>query len=266
MGHRLFYVLGGIAALWLTAIIGSLLMTGLSHVNWTFLTAFPQESGAGGIMPELVNSLVMVGLAMLVSGPLALGAAIYRREYIQSPRWGRWWDRYRQVFLSVPSVVVGLFIYQVAIDWWRWPVSVMTGTLALIWINWPWAVTVADEAIRQVADSYRDASLALGANRVQMLRTVVLPVAMPNLIQAAGMAAARLLGESAALIMTAGVNVSPHFSLWGPGETLAVHLWYIRSEGLMPNRDALAAATGIVLLGLIGVLLWSSRRIARWFE
>lgn len=263
--HRLAWVLLALSAASFVGVLGSVLLRGFPDLTWPFLSSWPNEAtGGGGILPELINTVVMVGMALLVTAPIGLAVAIYQREYRLKPQPAL--QHLSATWLAAPTIVVALVVYRVAVGWFHWPVSILTGTLALAAINLPFMVSVAQAAIDGVPDSYRQASLALGASRFETVMRVVLPAAASPLIEGLGMAAARLAGESAALIVTAGVNVSRHVGLFSPGETLAVHIWYIRTEGGTLGRDTASAATGVVLLILVTVLLWMSRRLARWFE
>ncbi len=264
-GRRLYGLSAVLAALGLAGfalVLGSLLKSGLPILTWHFLTS----SGPGGIGPEILNTAVLCAIALVVTVPLGLMVAVYQGEYLRRrSRRVRELDHLRATLMSAPTIVVALVIYRVAVGWWHWPVSLMTGALALAVINWPFMVAVSRSALASVPDSYREASLALGASRFETVIKVVIPAALGNLIEGIGMSLARLAGESAALIVTAGVNVSQHWSLWGPGETLAVHIWYIRTEGLVSGRDAEAAATGLTLMIGISVVLWLASRAARLF-
>ncbi|PSR22308.1 MAG: phosphate ABC transporter permease [Sulfobacillus acidophilus] len=264
--HLVALVLTGVAAALFALIIVSLVRQGLPSLTWRFLVGSPNErAGDNGIAPELMNTAFLIGVTWLVTAPLGLLVAIFLREYGFRRRSAvvRPLNHLRATLLSAPTVVVALVVYRVAVGWWHWPVSLATGCLTLAVINWPFMVTVAEQALASVPQSYREASLGLGATRFATAVRVVIPAALSPLIEGWGLAVARLAGESAALVITAGVNVSRHFSLWGPGETLAVHIWYIRTEGVSVNRDAEAAATGVILLLLIAAVVWSSARVAR---
>ncbi len=256
--------LGLVAALLFLAIVGNLLREGLFGLTWHFLVGYPNQLGGGGIGPELLNTIVMVGATLIVTAPLGLLVAVFQREY--RPGWGRPLpaiNRLQATLLSAPTIVVALVVYRVAVGWWHWPVSILTGCVALAVINWPFMILVADQALASVPDRYRLASRALGATRFETAWKVSIPASLHVLVEGWGLGFARLAGESAALIVTAGVNVSRHWSFWGPGETLAVHIWYVRTEGLALNRDAEAAATGIALMLLITAVIWLSERLAR---
>ncbi len=259
MVHYLAMVLAGVAVLAFAAILLSLVREGMPAITWRFL-ASTSDGESGGIGMEIVNTAVMTGIALLVTAPLGLLVAIFQKDYAH--RESREIGRMHATLLSAPTIVIALVIYRVAVGWWHWPVSVLTGCLVLSVINWPFMAALTSQAIAGVPDSYREASMALGASKFETMTRVVLPAAMGRLIDGWGLAFARLAGESAALIVTAGVNVSHNWSFLGPGETLAVHIWYIRTEGVAVNRDAQAAATGIVLMAFITVVIWLAGRVA----
>jgi phosphate transport system permease protein len=264
--HAVALVMAVVTAALFGLIMVSLVRQGLPSLTWQFVTGAPNErTGGGGIGPELVNTAFLVGVTWAITAPLGVLAAIFMREYgfRRKPKVVRPLDHLRTTLLSAPTIVVALVVYRVAVGWWHWPVSLLTGCLTLAVINWPFMLTVAEQALASIPQSYREASLGLGATRFETAVRVVIPAALGPLIEGWGLAVARLAGESAALVVTAGVNVSRHFSLWGPGETLAVHIWYIRTEGVAANRDAQAAATGIILMLLITALVWFSARLAR---
>lgn len=264
--HGISLLLAAMIGVVFLFIVASLVKDGLSSITWRFLVSAPDNTaGAGGIGPELFNTVLMVGITLVVTIPLGLMTAIFQQEYRGSRRRKRSIEviRLRATLLSVPTIVVALIVYRIAVGWWHWPVSVLTGCLALVVINWPFLAAVSAGALASVPDSYREASLALGASRFETTMRVVLPASLGMLIDGWGLSFARLAGETAALIVTAGVNVSRHWSLLGPGETLAVHMWYIRTEGVSANRDGQAAATGVVLMVLITVVVWIAGRVAR---
>ncbi len=266
LAHHVLAVIGMGAILALLSVVIPLAIEGLPRLSMEFLFKSPQELGRGGIGPEIFNTLVMVGLSQGISLPLAIMVAIYRVEYAHAPHLAQWFDRALHVVLSLPTVVIGLIVVDYAVIRWHWPVSVETGILAFSLINWPYALSLAIEAFQHIPDEWREASRALGASRWQTITRLILPVIWPDIIELTGLATARLMGETAALIYTAGINVSGRFAFSAPGETVAVHLWYIRTEGLMPNADQEAAATGLVLLLLVIAVLWVSQKFAEWVK
>ena len=247
-------------------IIGDLVWKSLGLWSWHFLWSPPSEMGRGGIGPELLNTLIMVGVASVISLPIGLAAAVFRVEYGGSPGFLKIFDRVRFTWMSLPTIVIGLLVYQWVVVGLGWPLSIRSGIVALVVMNWPFVVNIGVDALAGVPDASREGSLALGATRSQTLHRIVFPSALPALVAGLGMSTARLLGESAALIFTAGLNVAVHWSWSMPGETLAVHLWYLRTESLAPLANAEAAATGVVLLVLVALVLYLTQKIAHWLR
>ncbi|PSR28518.1 MAG: phosphate ABC transporter permease [Sulfobacillus thermosulfidooxidans] len=264
--HTLLTIMGAMAIGFLLLVIIPLIVQGAPRLTPKFLFLRPQELGGGGIAPEVINTLAMVGISQGISLPLALLIAIYRVEYDHYSPLIRWFDQGLQILLSLPTIVIGLIVVDVAIVHWHWPVSVQSGIVALTLINWPFAISVLITVLRRIPGSWREGSWALGASRWQTIWYLILPVALADMIEQVGLAVARLMGETAALIYTAGLNVGNHFALSAPGETLAVHLWYVRTEGLMPDAGQEAAATGVVLLVVVFVVLWASQKLAQWVK
>jgi phosphate transport system permease protein len=261
------WVLALLAAALLVWVVGGLVLTGWSALSWHFLTALPRHGEAGGgVGPVLVNTVYMVGAALCLSVPVGLGAAVLRVEYVAGS-WGRRLEAVANLLASLPSVVVGLGLFSLLVATWHWPFSRLTGIVALTVLNIPWVAASAIAMLRDVPDRLREASLALGATRLQTLTRVILPAILPGLVSGLGVGGARLLGESAALLYTGGVNAaySAGWNPWAPGATLAVHLFYVRTEGLMPDANRVAAATGIVLLALLALLLAAGHGAARAF-
>lgn len=247
--YVLAWVLSGIALAILGSIVVDLVTVGIRYLGGT---AFRMR----WLGMPLLNTLYMVGVAECITIPLAMAAAIARVEYHHvAPRAWLVFDRLTRTFLSIPSIVLGLLVFQFVIGQLGWPISRASGIIALVLFNWPFLIIVFQAALGIPPENLREASFALGATAVQTLGRVVLPMAWSDLIMGLGMSIARLMGESAALIFTAGLNASRQASLFAPGETLAVHLWYIRTEVATVHVDGQAAATGVVLLGAVLVVL-----------
>jgi phosphate transport system permease protein len=266
--RRLYHLATGMTVLALVLLCWvwmSLARDSLSHWHWWLLWRRPRELRAGGgIGPELVNTLSMVLLAEVFSIPLALGLAIWLHEFAPRAAWLSLVERILLGFQGIPTVIVGLLVFQVMIGWLAWPLSVGTGTIALSVFNLAQGVVMGRHAIEGVPEALREGSLALGATPMQTVWRMVLPASLGSLVDQLGLSWARLSGEAALLIFTAGVNVGPHWGWFEPGETLAVHLWYVRTEGLMPDRVSIAAGTGLVLVlltaaAIIVAKVWANR-------
>ena len=205
----------------------------------------------GGVGSQLFNSFYMLFLSMAISIPIALGAGIYLAEYARENKLTKCIRLSVESLATVPSIVLGLFGMIVFVNMMNMGFSILGGSLTLVLLNLPMLVRVTEKSIRTVPRSYEEASLALGATKLQTIFKVVLPSAMPGIITGITLTAGRALGETAILIFTAGTTVSRHMfdtDVMAGGETLAVHLWYLMSTGLVPDREAIANGIGALLI------------------
>lgn len=229
-----------------------ILSAGLPHLSWDFITGLPENiMPGGGVGPMLFNSFYILFLSLVFSLPVGFGAGIYLAVYAKKNRLTEFIRISVEALASVPSIVFGLFGFLLFVQFFNLKISVLSGSLALALLNLPVLVRVTEGAFRTVPHSYWEASLALGSTRWQAIRKVLFPAALPSLITGITLVAGRALGESAILIYTAGLSVSRNFPELNPfamGETLAVHLWYVQSEALVPDAKQIAAGSAALLL------------------
>lgn len=259
----------GLVGLVVLSLLIYILALGIPHISWHFLTSEAESFAAGGgIRDQLFNSLYLVVLTLIVSVPLALWAAIYLNEYAPDNRATRLLRLAIEVLSSLPSVVVGLFGYLVFVLKFGMDFSLLAGALALTILNLPILNRSCEDALRQVSYLQRQAGLGLGMSKWQVTIKIVLPAALPGIITGAILSAGRIFGEAAALIYTAGQS-APLISYtdWNPfsptsflnpmrpAETLAVHIWKVNSEGLVP--DARAVSNGSAAVLIITILLFN---------
>lgn len=235
----------------------------------SFLTGKSEQfKEGGGIGPELFNSFYLLVLTMIISIPLSLGAAIYLVEYAPGNRVTHIIKTVIEVLSSLPSIVVGLFGFLLFVIYFGWGFSIISGAFALTIFNIPLLVRVIQQALESVPTTQRDAGLALGLTRWETTIRILLPTAMPAIITGIILSAGRVFGEAAALIYTAGQSApmldftcldfsSPTcpWNIFRPAETLAVHIWKINSEGVVPDLAAISNGTAAVLM--ICVLLFN---------
>lgn len=236
----------------LAAFLGYMLYKGLPVLSFNFIFGMPSDTKAGGgVGPQLFNTLYILFLSMAFSVFIAIGAAIYLSEYAKDTATTRFIRLSTESLATVPSIVLGLFGMIVFVDFLGMGFSILGGALSLSLLNLPLLVRVTEEALHTVPQTYREASLALGATKWQTIRKVVLPEAMGGIITGIMLASGRAIGESAILIFTAGTTVSRHladFDVFAGGETLAVHLWYVMGIGLVPDRIEIANGIGALLI------------------
>ena len=261
--------LAGLVGVVILSLLLYILAMGLPHISWHFLTSSAESfTAGGGIRDQLFNSFYLVILTLVVSIPLSLCAAIYLSEYAPDNWWTRTLRFAIEVLSSLPSVVVGLFGYLVFVLQFGLDFSLLAGALALTILNLPILTRSCEDALQQVPYLQRQAGLGLGMSKWRVTTKIVVPAALPGIITGAILSAGRIFGEAAALIYTAGQS-SPaiNYGDWNPfsptsflnpmrpAETLAVHIWKVNSEGLVP--DARAVSNGAAAVLIIAILLFN---------
>ncbi|MBC1500406.1 phosphate ABC transporter permease PstA [Listeria weihenstephanensis] len=264
-----FYLIAILIVVILAGLLGYILVQGVPHLSWHFLTSPPESFKAGGgIGPEIWNSFYMLFITMLLSVPIALGAGIYMAEYARK-NWITDFIRTTiEVLSSLPSIVVGLFGFLIFVLQMGWSFSVISGALTLTIFNLPLLIRVIEEALNAIPSAQREAGLALGLSRWETITRVLVPAALPAIVTGVILAAGRVFGEAAALIYTAGqstptlnfgdwnpMNPTSPLNIFRPAETLAVHIWKINGEGIMPDAAAVSAGASAVLI--LSVLLFN---------
>lgn len=257
-------VTGGAAAsvmLAALALLGYLLVRGLPSINWTFLTQSPRN---GGIFPAIVGTFWLVVGTAVFALPIGIAAGIYLSEY--APR-GR---RTRLIRLSianmagVPSIVYGLFGLAMFVMLFGFGVSILSGSLTLACLTLPVIITTTEEALRQVPQDLRQASLALGATRWRTIRKVVLPAAMPGIVTGAILGLSRAAGETAPVLFTA-VYLSAPLPMSPLDKTMALpyHIYIMATQPNKPQPgivwgSALVLVAGVTIVN-VAAALWRSR-------
>ena len=205
LATAIIYILVGIVVLILAGILGNILITGIPHLSWHFLTSEASSYQAGGgVRDQLFNSLYLLILTTLISLPIALGAAIYLAEYARDNWITNLIRTTIQILSSLPSIVVGLFGYLLFVVQFGFGFSIISGALALTFFNLPILTSNIEEAIKGVPQDQREAGLALGLSNWKTIRGIVLPAALPGILTGIILSAGRIFGEAAALIYTAG--------------------------------------------------------------
>ena len=204
------------------------------------------------MMPAIINTITMVLMTLLIAVPFGIGSAIYLTEYAKRGNKVVPVIRMTTETLSgIPSIVYGLFGYMAFVHWLDWGYSLMAGIITLAIMILPLIMRTTEEALLAVPDSYREGSYGLGAGRLRTIFRVVLPSAMPGILSGVILGVGRIVGETAALIYTAGSVTGVPDSLMSSGRTLAVHMYALLSEGLYTNE---AYATAVVLLVLVFII------------
>ena len=258
----------------LVGLFSFILINGLKHVSLHFLTT-PSSNvmAGGGIRDQLFNSFYVLIITMLITIPLGLGGGIYMAEYAKPGKVTNTIRSCIEVLASLPSIVIGMFGLLMFVNLTGWGYTILGGALALTVFNLPVLVRVSEDAIRAVPRDLKEASLALGVTHWHTIKTVILPSAFPSILTGAILAAGRVFGEAAALLFTAGLSTprldytnwnpfsdqSP-LNIFRPAETLAVHIWSVNTQGLIPDVEEVSNGSAAVLV--LSVLLCNL--LARW--
>ncbi|MGN1119658.1 MAG: phosphate ABC transporter permease PstA, partial [Oscillospiraceae bacterium] len=249
-----------LAAAILLFIVGYIIVNGIPNLTaeqfeWKY------SSKNVSMMPAIVNTVLFVLFTLLLAVPVGVCAAVYLVEY--SKRGSKLVKVIRittETLSGIPSIVYGLFGFLMFVIGFNWRYSMLAGVITLAIMVLPLIIRTTEEALLAVPDSYREGSFGLGAGKSRTVFKVVLPTAVPGIMSGIVLAIGRIVGESAALILTAGTNPAVPKTPFGSARTLAVHMYALFSEGLYTEQ---AYATAFVLLVLTLIINLVSDSIER---
>ncbi len=246
-------VLINVAAL--AVVCGFVLYKGLPALSWNFLIESPRNSMTeGGILPCIVGTIILSYGAMLIALPWGTATAVYLREYARPGRMVSLIRLAVNSLAGVPSVVFGLFGLSLFVTVMGMGVGIPAGVLTLAALILPLVIGTAEEALRSVPDTYRQASLGLGASKWQTISRVVLPAATPGILTGAILGVGRAAGETAAIMFTAAVFFTPSLpqSIWDSVMALPYHLYVLATAGTeIEKTRPIQYATALVLILLV---------------
>lgn len=257
---------GAITVLILLIVIGYVLVQGLPELSIEFLTTAPAGglSGEGGISTVIVSTLYLVAVTIVILVPVGLGAAIYLAEYAPDNRLTRLIRYGVETLAGVPSIIFGLFGFALFVTVLHFNFSILSGALTLVCLLLPTMIRTSEEAIKSVPYAHREAALALGATRWQMISRVVVPAAVPGIVTAVILCIGRAIEETACLYVTLGGSSAMPTSILSGGRTLSLHVFYLAMETRAFDK---AMATGAVLIITIivinGITNWLSYRFQK---
>ncbi len=246
----------------LVFLVGYILINGIPNLKPS-LFALEYNSDNVSMVPAMINTVVMVLIALLFSVPFGVGAAIYLVEYAKKGNKIVGLIRLTaETLTGIPSIIYGLFgmlFFNIALGWGY---SMLAGAATLAIMVLPTVMRTTEEALLCVPDSFREGSFGLGAGKLRTIFCIVLPAAIPGILSGVILAIGRIVGETAALIYTAG-TVAGMAGLMDSGRTLAIHMYVLSNEGLHKNE---ANATAVVLLIIVLLINALSSFLAKKFE
>ena len=249
-----------ITVLVLLSVVGYILIKGIPNLDAS-LFEWEYTTDNASMMPAIVNTLSVTAIALLIAVPFGVFSAIYLVEYAK--RGSRLVELIRlttETLSGIPSIVYGLFGYLMFVVALQWSYSLLAGTLTLAIMILPLIMRTTEEALKSVPDSYREGSFGLGAGKLRTVLKIVLPSAVPGILSGVILGVGRIVGETAALIYTAGTMTGVASSLFSSGRTLSVHMYALLSEGLYTEQ---AYATAVVLLIVVIIINAISGFIAK---
>lgn len=242
-------------------LLGYILWKGIPHLKLS-LFSFRYTSENVSMLPAIINTVLMTAMALVIAVPFGVFSAVYLAEYANKKN--KFVEIIRlttETLAGIPSIVYGLFGMLFFVTTLKWGYSLIAGALTLSIMVLSSIMRTTEEALRAVPDNYREGSFGLGAGKLRTVFCIVLPSAMPGILSGIILAIGRIVGETAALIYTAGTVAQVPSSIFGSGRTLAVHMYNLSSEGLHIN-EAYGTAVVLVIL-VIGINSLSSTAAKR---
>lgn len=260
------YIATGLTAALVIFIVAYVFIKGIPNVSWELISTKPSYiSGNIGILPDILNTLYVVFMTLLIVLPLGVGAAIYLTEYAKNKRIVAVIEYAAETLSGIPSIIYGLVGMLFFCQFLGFKTSIAAGSMTLAIMNLPTIMRTTQESLKTVPQSYRDGAFGLGAGKWRVIRTVVLPGCVDGVITGCILSIGRILGESAALLFTAGFAHALNGiaeGLSSPGATLTVALYvYAKEEGEFGIAFAIAA----ILMVLTMLINLSAALVSRYF-
>jgi phosphate transport system permease protein len=232
----------------LLGLIGYILYRGIPHISWELVSTKPSLlHGTVGILPNILNTLYMIIITLIIVLPLGVGAAIYLNEYAPNKKLVRVIELATETLAGIPSIIYGLAGMLLFVQFFSLGTSLMAGSLTLAIMTLPTIIRTTQESLKTVPKAYREGALGLGAGKWYMIRTVVIPCVIDGIVTGCILSVGRVVGESAALLFTAGManellSLSEAVQAGNAGSTLTVAMYvYAKERGQFDVAFAVAA-------------------------
>ena len=254
LARMVVYLSAGIVAAVVLFLLGYIFINGIPHLS-SKLFEWEYSTDNNSMLPAIINTFLMMFLTLVIAVPIGVFSAIYMVEYAK--RGNRFVSLVRittETLSGIPSIVYGLFGYLAFVIAFGWSYSMLAGAITLAIMVLPLIMRTTEEALLSVPDSYREGSFGLGAGKRRTVFRIILPSAMPGILSGVVLAAGRIMGETAALIFTAGTVAKVPDNVFSSARTLAVHMYCLLNEGLhMEDAYATAVVLVVFVLGMNGL-------------
>lgn len=250
-------------------ILGFIIYHGYSAINWTFITAMPDEGMTqGGILPAIVGTLCLIAGSMIFAFPIGVLSGIYINEYLKDSWFKRFVRSMTDNLAGVPSIVFGLFGMALFVNTLGFGDSIIAGSLTLGLMVLPVIIRTTEEALKSVDNSLRIGSYALGATKLQTISKVVLPIAFPNVITGLILSISRVSGETAPILFTVAAYFLPKLptSIFDGVMALPYHLYVLTTSGTnVEESRPMAYGTALVLIAIVLIVNLIANALRRYF-
>ncbi len=251
----LIYLAAGLAIALLVGIMGYVFVRGLPQISWQFLSTVQSSlKGTFGILGNIVNTLYIIVITLIIAAPIGIGSAIYLNEYAKPGKLVRTIEFTTEILSGIPSIIFGLFGMVFFGMTLGLGYSVLTGSFTLTLMVLPLITRNTQEALKTVPDSYRSGALGIGATKWYMIRTILLPSAAPGILTGVILSIGRIVGESAALLFTAGSGFQLPKNLFGKlfesSGTLTIQLYLSMQKAKYDQAFGIAVVLLIIVLGI----------------
>lgn len=262
----LIYFCATVTIAFFVLLIAYVVFNGIGYISLEFLTSTSEQDG---ILSIIINTLYVEFFTLIFAIPIGVGAAIYLTQYVKQGKLVKVIRFSTETLAGIPSILFGLFGYTVFCVLFGLGSSIIAGCLTMIICVLPGIIRTTEEALLTVPNSYKNGALALGAGKFRTIFQIVLPCAVPGILTSVILAVGRIMGESAAFLLTIGTGTkmpSGLFShLFASGRTLTLHLYYMSGNGSVPDAMKICFAIATILLVLIFVLNILAKLVAKRF-
>lgn len=251
----LIYLAAGVAIALLVGIMGYVFVRGLPQVSWQLLSTVQSSlKGTFGILGNIINTIYIIVITLIIAAPIGIGSAIYLNEYAKPGKLVRTIEFTTEILSDIPSIIFGLFGMVFFGMTLKLGYSVLTGSFTLTLMVLPLITRNTQEALKTVPDSYRSGALGIGATKWYMIRTILLPSAAPGILTGVILSIGRIVGESAALLFTAGSGFQLPKNLFGKlfesSGTLTIQLYLSMQKAKYDQAFGIAVVLLIIVLGI----------------
>ncbi|WP_302163784.1 phosphate ABC transporter permease PstA [uncultured Clostridium sp.] len=251
----LIYLAAGVAIALLVGIMGYVFVRGLPQVSWQLLSTVQSSlKGTFGILGNIINTIYIIVITLIIAAPIGIGSAIYLNEYAKPGKLVRTIEFTTEILSGIPSIIFGLFGMVFFGMTLKLGYSVLTGSFTLTLMVLPMITRNTQEALKTVPDSYRSGALGIGATKWYMIRTILLPSAAPGILTGVILSIGRIVGESAALLFTAGSGFQLPKNLFGKlfesSGTLTIQLYLSMQKAKYDQAFGIAVVLLIIVLGI----------------